>query len=69
MSTRISTAEAAYMYKIPARTLRRWHAEGRITVERDGRNLLWSRTELDQLTKLRGNTRLPRMPQMTHSQV
>lgn len=67
MSARISTADAALLYRIPARTLRRWHTEGRITVHRDGRNLLWDCAELDQLTEQRGGGRLPRTPVMAHA--
>lgn len=67
MNARISTADAALLYRIPARTLRRWHQEGRITVQRDGRNLLWSCAELDQLADQREAGRLPRTPVMAHS--
>jgi predicted site-specific integrase-resolvase len=65
--TRISTADAALLYRIPARTLRRWHAEGRITVHREGRNLWWNLDELDQLAGQRGEGRLPRTPVMAHA--
>lgn len=66
MSARISTADAEFLYQIPARTLRRWHTEGRITVQRDGRNLLWDCDELDQLAEQRGDSRLPKTPVMAH---
>ncbi|MDF5758597.1 helix-turn-helix domain-containing protein [Spongiactinospora sp. TRM90649] len=59
---RISTADAARIYRIPARTIRRWHSEGRLTATRDGKRLLWSCAELDQLADLRGASRLPRTP-------
>lgn len=68
MNTRISTADAAQLYRIPARTLRRWHQEGRITVHRDGRNLWWDCNELDQLAEQRGAGRLPRTPVMADRQ-
>jgi hypothetical protein len=63
MADRMTTKEITELYGIPARTLRRWHAEGRMTdpiVER-GR-FLWSLDEIDQLSALRGRGRLPRAP-------
>lgn len=68
MNRRISTADAALLYRIPARTLRRWHTEGRITARRDGRNYLWNCDELDQLADQRAGHRLPRTPLMAHHQ-
>lgn len=68
MATRITTSDAAAIYHIPARTLRNWHAAGRITAERRGRALLWDCAELDQLTGQRTHGRLPRSPLMAHHQ-
>lgn len=65
---RITTADASIIYNIPARTLRRWHTEGRITAHRDGRNYTWDCAELDQLADQRAGYRLPRTPLMTHHQ-
>ncbi|WP_214103222.1 MerR family transcriptional regulator [Acrocarpospora catenulata] len=57
---RISTAAASRLYGIPARTIRRWHAEGRITgPEVDKGRHLWLQSEIDQLAQLRGTSRLP----------
>jgi transposase len=51
---RISTAQAARKYKIPARTIRRWHAEGRLCdPQRRGRTLWWDVMEIDQLAEWR----------------
>ncbi|MEV0149087.1 MULTISPECIES: MerR family transcriptional regulator [unclassified Nonomuraea] len=63
MSTLITTGDAAAIYCIPARTIRRWHAEGRLTdplVDR-GR-YLWNRGEIDQLARLRSGHRLRPAP-------
>jgi excisionase family DNA binding protein len=57
---RVTTTEASRIYRIPARTLQRWTAEGRLTSTRRGRSILLSCDELDQLTELRGDGRLPR---------
>ena len=49
------------MVGIPARTIRRWHAEGRITdPEIDKGRYLWLETEIDQMRQLRGASRLRR---------
>ena len=69
---RITTADAARIYKVPARTIRRWHTEGRTTdpVAIKGR-LHWDAGEIDQLAALRsGRARLRRVNVMTdtHSQ-
>lgn len=64
---RITTADAARIYKVPARTIRRWHAEGRTTepVVIKGR-LHWEAEEIDQLAALRkGRARLRRVSVMT----
>ena len=54
MTRRISTGQAASHYGIPARTIRRWHAEGRLTdPERRGRALWWNVLEIDQLAEWR----------------
>ena len=64
---RISTADAARIYRIPARTIRRWHTEGRITdPQRHGRRLMWNADEIDQLAAQRaGRARLRRANVMT----
>jgi predicted site-specific integrase-resolvase len=61
--TLITTADAAAIYRIPARTIRRWHAEGRLTdpVTEHGR-YLWNREEIDQLAQLRSGHRLRPAP-------
>ncbi|MEV0993432.1 helix-turn-helix domain-containing protein [Nonomuraea sp. NPDC050202] len=64
--TRITTSDAARIYRIPARTLQRWVNEGRLTSERRGRAILLSCDELDQLAALRGTARLPATPRMAH---
>ncbi|MGI5288043.1 helix-turn-helix domain-containing protein [Nonomuraea polychroma] len=61
-TSRISTADAAVIYHIPARTLRRWVNEGRLTSQRQGRAILVNCDELDQLADLRDGHRLPRAP-------
>jgi predicted site-specific integrase-resolvase len=63
---RISTGDAEATYGIPARTLRRWRQEGRITepVTKNGQKW-WLLSEIDQLAQLRGRNRLPRRPVMT----
>jgi transposase len=54
MTERISTEQAAREYGIPARTIRRWHAEGRLCdPERRGRALWWDVLEIDQLAEWR----------------
>lgn len=54
MTQRISTAQAERQYGIPARTIRRWHAEQRLTdPERRGRTLWWDVLEIDQLAAWR----------------
>lgn len=54
MTQRISTEQAARKYEIPARTIRRWHAEGRLTdPQKRGRTLWWSVLEIDQLAEWR----------------
>ena len=66
---RITTSAASSLYGIPPRTIRRWHAEGRLTnPETDGKRLLWLQGEIDQLAELRGGGRLPPAPRMTHHQ-
>jgi DNA-binding transcriptional MerR regulator len=68
-TSRISTADASAAYRIPARTIRRWHTEGRLTdpqIERG--KYLWDRNEIDQLAQQRNGHRLHRAPQMTHHQ-
>lgn len=67
MTNRITTAEAADIYHIPARTLRRWANEGRLTTTRQGRTILLNPDELDQLSDLRADTRLPRSPRTTRT--
>ena len=69
MSARITTADAARIYHIPARTIRRWHTEGRTTdpLVIKGK-LWWLREEIDQLAHLRGGSRLPVARPMTHHQ-
>ena len=64
---RISTKDAAKIYGIPERTIRRWHTEGRLTdPERDGHRLLWNVDEIDQMAQLRhGRMRLRRTNVMT----
>lgn len=66
-SERITTADAASCYGIPARTIRRWHTEGRITDPevRDGKHW-WLLSEIDQMAELRGGSRLRKVPVMTH---
>ncbi len=66
-SVRITTADAARIYKVPARTIRRWCDEGRITepIAIKGR-LHWDAGEIDQLAALRkGRVRLRRVSVMT----
>ena len=61
MTRRITTADASRLYGIPARTIRRWHAEGRITdPEIQHGRYLWLETEIDQMCQLRGGSRLRR---------
>lgn len=63
----MTTRDAAKIYGVPGRTIRRWHAEGRLTdpVKRQGR-LLWNPDEIEQLASLRkGTTRLARAPACT----
>lgn len=51
---RITTKDAEKIYGIPERTIRRWHAEGRMTApERDGHKLMWLASEIDQLAQWR----------------
>jgi len=64
---RITTSDAEAIYGIPARTIRRWHTEGRITdPEVDKGKLMWLETEIDQMRQLRGKTRLRRSGSMAH---
>jgi predicted site-specific integrase-resolvase len=65
---RITTRDAEALYGIPARTIRRWYTEGRLTdpVIDKGR-YLWMQTEIDQMHQLRGASRLRRPRSMTHS--
>jgi hypothetical protein len=54
VTQRISTGQAARTYGIPERTIRRWHAEGRLTdPEKRGRTLWWDVLEIDQLAEWR----------------
>lgn len=64
-TTRITTSDVTANYGIPARTLRRWREQGRITdpTIKDGK-LWWLLSEIDQLAELRGGFRLPRTPVM-----
>jgi hypothetical protein len=67
--TRISTADAAKLYGIPARTIRRWHDEGRITgpAINHGR-YMWNAEEIDQMARLRhGRARLRRANIVAHT--
>jgi hypothetical protein len=66
---RITTSDAARIYHIPARTIRRWHTEGRTTdpVVVKGK-LWWLQEEIDQLAHQRGASRLRATPRMTHHQ-
>lgn len=69
MAARISTADAAKIYGIPARTIRRWHTEGRITdpVNDHGR-YMWNAAEIDQMAALRhGRARLRRANIVAHT--
>lgn len=51
---RISTKQASKHYGIPQRTIRRWHAEGRMCApERRGHALWWNIAEIDQLAAWR----------------
>ena len=63
---RITTADAEAIYGIPARTIRRWWAEGRITDPeiRHGR-YWWLLSEIDQLAHQRHKSRLTRTPHLT----
>ena len=67
--TLMSTADAERIYQIPARTIRRWHSEGRITAPvRDKGRLLWDAEQIDQMAALRtGRARLRRANVMTHT--
>lgn len=59
----MSTADAERIYRIPARTIRRWHAEGRITdpVTVQGR-AMWNPDEIEQMVAHRaGRKRLARV--------
>ncbi|WP_157251106.1 helix-turn-helix domain-containing protein [Nonomuraea typhae] len=58
----LTTTDAQRIYDIPARTIRRWIHEGRLTHQRDGRTILVSCDELDQLADIRAGRRLPRTP-------
>lgn len=63
MSRRITTADAARIYHIPARTIRRWHAEGRTTDPVfDRGKAMWLASEIDQLAAQRDGSRLRRRP-------
>jgi transposase len=54
VTQRISTRQASREYGIPERTIRRWHAEGRLCdPERRGRTLWWDVMEIDQLAEWR----------------
>jgi predicted site-specific integrase-resolvase len=61
----VSTADAARIYRVPARTIRRWYTEGRITepVRHQGR-LFWDAEQIAQLVRLRGVSRLRKSPVM-----
>jgi excisionase family DNA binding protein len=62
MSNRVPITVVAKASAVPARTLRRWVAEGRITSERRGREWLIDPIELVQLEDIRERSagRLPR---------
>ncbi|WP_329520523.1 MerR family transcriptional regulator [Spirillospora sp. NBC_01491] len=67
---RISTRDAARIYRIPARTIRRWHAEGRITEPEMRKGCAyWDAEEIEQMAELRtGRRRLPRAGQAATSE-
>lgn len=67
MITRVSTKDAAKIYGIPERTIRRWHTEGRITDPAiDHGRYMWNAAEIDQMAALRrGRVRLRRRNVMT----
>lgn len=50
---RVSLAEAVVATGVPLRTLQRWVAEGRVTVEQRGRAWLVDPLEVDQLAEMR----------------
>lgn len=57
----LPTAVAARKYGVAERTLRRWHAEGRITARRRGRCWLWNAWDVEELAALqRAAGRLPK---------
>ena len=64
VSSRVTIEVAAKASTIPARTLRRWAAEGRLTTERRGREWLIDPVELVQLEDLR-HTLTGRLPRLT----
>jgi excisionase family DNA binding protein len=59
---RLVTADQAQrLYGVPARTVRRWIAVGRVVEHRRGRSLLIDTDEIEQLLDLRQHRRhLPR---------
>lgn len=44
-----TTRVASQTYRIPAGTIRRWHAEGRLINHGSGRRALWSPSALSEL--------------------
>lgn len=58
----LPTKDAARVYRVPERTLRRWHTEGRITARRRGRCWLWDAFEVEELAKLQHDAPAGRLP-------
>lgn len=59
---RIRVVDAATTCRIPARTIRRWIAQGRLTAVRSGREYLIDPLELDQLAEMRDTRSGGRLP-------
>lgn len=59
---RDTVTAVAHLSGVPARTIRNWIGEGRITVEYRRGRLLVDQDEVEQLRDLRGQGRLPHLP-------
>lgn len=53
----LTTADASNVYGIPARTIRRWAQEGRLTVIYEGGRNWYRDTEIVELIRLRATRR------------
>lgn len=59
---RDTVTAVAHLTGVPARTIRTWIGDGRITVVWSKGKLLVDQEEVEQLADLRGQGRLPRLP-------